>query len=273
VKRGAVAYAERVLVEGRGRPLILLHGTMGPRVWDNMLAGLYEHFQVFVPTLPGFKPEDGPVVYSDRLCVEFVEGLRIWAGVQTWCVAGLSLGGRVAIEYALAHRDRVSHLVVIDPLGMAQTTPFFALPVVRDLVRPLIEQAFAHSWSWTATLPREVVDRKGPAARWAVSVGESVVADPVVRANVVGMLLRALAPKPRWRRLLPSLTVPTLVLSGSDDPTTPVENAYRLTSLLPDSRLVVLDGYRHCGVLEYPEFFTRHIIDFVAGPWRKPAVQ
>lgn len=269
----ARALASRVSIEGRGHPLLLVHGAGGPRVWDYMLAELYEYFQVVVPTLPGFRHEDGRVGYSDRLYVEFLEDVRAYVGVERWCVAGISLGGRAAIDYTLTHRDRVTHLVVIDGAGLHDTTPLFCLPVIRDLVPPIINLAFAHPEVWTKTISREVVDRKGPAAGWAISFVQDIVADPVVRGNVARMIPRVLAPKREWSRLLPSLTTPSLVLWGSDDPTTPVSGAYRLVSLLPNSRLAVLEGYRHSGVLERPEFFSRQIIDFVFGPKRRPSVQ
>lgn len=265
--------AGRVAIEGRGEPLVLLHGAGGPRVWDYLLAELYEHFLVIVPTLPGFRSEDGRIDYADRLYVDFLEEVRVYAGVDRWSVAGLSLGARAAVDYALTYRDRVSHLVVIDGVGMSLTRPFFSLPVVRDLVGLLINLAFTRPEVWTKTLSREVIDTKGPAAAWAISFVQDIVADPAVRRNVARMLPRVLSPKREWPRLLPSFTTPTLVLWGSDDPTTPVDGAYRLASFLPNCRLSVLEGYRHSGILEHPGFFAREMIDFLTHPAVKARLQ
>ncbi len=266
-------FDRRVSIEGRGQPLLLVHGAGGPRVFDYMLAELYEHFQVVVPSLPGYRPEDGRVDYTDDLYVDFLEQVRVRYDYDSWAIAGTSLGGRVVLNYALEHRERVTHLIPMDATGLHPFPPPYALPLARNLAPYVIYLAFARPEVWTRNLSAEVTELKGPAAAWAVSFAHDILEDPVVRWNVARMLPRVMNPRRDWLSRLPALDVPSLVLWGSDDPSTPVACAYRLASLLPNCKLTILDGFRHSGMLERPDYFTREIIDFVFRPARKAVPQ
>ena len=60
-------------------------------------------------------------------------------------------------------------------------------------------------------------------------------------ANQLGMVFAKLNCKPRWRRRLPELRIPALVVHGRHDPFFPVGNAEALAREIPDARLLVLE--------------------------------
>jgi len=96
----------------------------------------------------------------------------------------------------------------------------------------------------------EIVDR-------VRSMIESTPPGTLVRA------LQGLADRPDSTDLLPTIDVPTLVLVGEEDATTPVSEAEFLQRTIPDARLVVLPGAGHLPNLEAPEAFNRALVHFL----------
>jgi pimeloyl-ACP methyl ester carboxylesterase len=99
--------------EGAGPALLLVHGTFASlHTWDGWTRALSDSFRVIRLDLPGFGLT-GPHPYNDystRATMYLVENLRQQLGVESWSVAGNSLGGRVALDYARyfpEHTDRV----------------------------------------------------------------------------------------------------------------------------------------------------------------------
>jgi|GEM_PF-6938235 len=112
-----------------------MYGAGGPSVWEPVAELPAGQAQVIVPTLPGFHPEDGVIDYSDKLYVDYLETIRHNLGIQQWAVAGLSLGGRAALNYALQHRGRVSHLIPVSSAGLHNLSNLFRVPGIREVSR------------------------------------------------------------------------------------------------------------------------------------------
>ena len=100
-------------VHGDGPPLLLIHGaTLDRRMWAPNMAALTERHRVVRCDLRGFgasPPPAGPYSHADDLR-ELLGALEI----ERAAVAGLSMGGGVALELALAHPDVVAALVLVD---------------------------------------------------------------------------------------------------------------------------------------------------------------
>jgi pimeloyl-ACP methyl ester carboxylesterase len=103
-----VAYDE----SGQGPPLLLLHAGIADRtMWDDVTPMLSERFRVVAPDLRGFGETplpDGPFVYAADAAA-LLEGL----GIERAHVVGVSLGGHVALDLALARPELVDHLVLV----------------------------------------------------------------------------------------------------------------------------------------------------------------
>jgi pimeloyl-ACP methyl ester carboxylesterase len=99
--------------EGEGPALLLVHGTFASlHTWDGWTQAFADSFRVVRLDLPGFGLT-GPHPYNDystRATMYLVESIRRELGIESWSVAGNSLGGRVALDYARhfpEHTDRV----------------------------------------------------------------------------------------------------------------------------------------------------------------------
>jgi pimeloyl-ACP methyl ester carboxylesterase len=250
-------------VAGDGPPVLLIHeGICDSRMWESQWRTFPQVHRTVRCDLRGFGQTPLPAEpYSNaRDVVELLDRLVLGAAA----LVGVSLGGRVALEVALARPDLVERLVLVG----------VGLP--------------GHAWSDTVRTYGE--DEDAAVARGDL---EAVVeanlrmwvdgpnrradeVDPRVRGFVGEMQRRALELQaPVWEvvqeeLLVPDvgtryveLRVPTLVLVGSEDVSDIHEIADRLTSGIPGARKVAIAGTAHVPSLERPEEFDRLVLAFL----------
>ena len=108
-------------VEGEGKPIVLIHGTGASlQTWDGWADSLVKNnYKVIRLDMPAFgltgprKDND----YSSKAYVDFLYRFLHQIGVDTFALAGNSLGGEIAWKYAVAHPADVSKLILVDPAG------------------------------------------------------------------------------------------------------------------------------------------------------------
>jgi pimeloyl-ACP methyl ester carboxylesterase len=103
---------------GSGPALVLAHRyACGVRSWDPELRGLTDHHRVIVYDARGHGLSEAPreaSAYSQQHMVDDLCALMDHLGLRTAAVGGLSMGGNVALNFAVAHPDRVSSLILAD---------------------------------------------------------------------------------------------------------------------------------------------------------------
>jgi pimeloyl-ACP methyl ester carboxylesterase len=138
-----------VLEGGDGPPAVLLHGPGGVAAeWMRVIPDLVRTNRVIAPDLPGHGASE---VRDGRL-----DAARVlaWLGelIESTCTAppalvGHLLGGAIAARFASGESDRLSALVLVNPLGLAgfRPPPTFAFALVRHMARPT-ERSFDRLW-------------------------------------------------------------------------------------------------------------------------------
>lgn len=249
-----IAYERR----GDGPAVVLLHGYVGDRrTWRRQLEELSDEFTVVAWDAPGHGGSSDPpesfslAGFADCLAA-FVDALALGRPH----VVGLSFGGGLALELYRRHPTVARTLVLAGAYaGWAGSLPADAvehrlqqalrlseLPPER-LVGELLPTLFSDS------VPRELVDEFG-----AVMAGFHPAG---LRANS-----RAFA-QADVRDVLPRITVPTLLLYGSEDVRAPVSVGRGLHEAIPGSRLVVMEGVGHVSPVEAAERFNAEVRKFL----------
>ncbi|MFF1280082.1 alpha/beta fold hydrolase [Streptomyces sp. NPDC058299] len=252
-----LAYEDKGPVTSSRVPLVLIHGHPFDRtMWQPQLAEFAAGRRVIAPDLRGYGASPvtpGPVPLSRH--AQDITALLDHLGVDTFALAGLSMGGQIVMECAGRLGDRVRGLVLADTFAAAET------PDGRRARYAMAGRLLAEGMRGYAD---EVLEKMvAPYAR------------PEVKAHVHRMMtatspqgaaaaLRGRAERPDYRSLLTRVSVPALVLVGADDTYTPVPDAEALHAALPDSVLHVIDGAAHLPNLERPEEFNRALAAFLA---------
>jgi pimeloyl-ACP methyl ester carboxylesterase len=201
--------------------------------------------------------------YGAEAQVDLLLGLLDHYDVQQAILVGNSAGGTVAMQFALAHPERVQALVLVDPAvfttgGVPQwVKPLLATPQMRHL-GPLIarqlmsrgDELIRRAWHDPASISAETLENYKKPTRvegWDEALWEITLAS---RPN--GLLER-----------LTELTLPVLVITGDDDQIVPTADSIRLAEELPNARLVVVSEAGHVPHEEKPGVFMEAINGFV----------
>ncbi|MCF2530992.1 alpha/beta fold hydrolase [Yinghuangia soli] len=241
---------------GQGPPLVLVHGAgVDGRMWQPQLDGLEGEFTVVAWDEPGAgRSSDLP---PDFTLADFAHCLAAVIEAQHLGpahVGGLSWGGTVALELYRHHPELVRTLILADTYaGWKGSLPpeevaarvegaQRMLAVPRDQFDPTFPGLFAG----------------GPPAGF-VPLLDAMAAE--VRPETLATELSLMAEADQ-RDLLPSVTVPTLLLWGELDVRSPLSVAYAFQDAIPHTELAVLPGVGHVSNLEAPDGFNHTLRTF-----------
>jgi pimeloyl-ACP methyl ester carboxylesterase len=247
-------------VKGRGMPVVLIHGGMlDCTMWDPQFDVLAERYRVVRYDASGHgRSATPPDAYFDH---QDLEGLMAHLGLERAILVGLSMGGRIAIDFALENPDKVAAVVAVGPgLGGFR----FDSEEARKGRPELIEAWGRGEWDRVVELfQRSWTD--GPHR-----TPEEV--DPVVREKVREMCRRSVEGSSEGRTMSPpaierleELQVPMLVVVGELDMPDIHEIAGLLTSADPNAAQVVIEGVAHMVNMERPEEFNRVVSEYLEG--------
>lgn len=240
------------LVAGSGTPLLLIHGYAGEaRKWRNNINLLSATYTVYAPDLPGFgnsQPLDG-TYYIPEL-VDFIESFVSGIGLERFFLVGHSLGGGIAVNYALKNTSRVIKLVLVDSLCLGKEIAWWARLLSRPAKAigvPVMAGVRFIKWvGHKARLPFEFVF---PLSQSGINLGSCIA---TFRQQTLVVADR-----------LSELFVPTLLVWGEADPLIPVKHAYRAAGIIPDCRLKVFEHTGHNIYLDYPAGFSLALSEFL----------
>jgi 3-oxoadipate enol-lactonase len=245
---------------GSGPPVVFLHGIGGNRTnWHRQLRTLGGQATAIAYDARGYGDSDD---YPGELRMDdFRDDLdRVLDayGAQAAHVVGLSMGGVVALDYALHRPTRVRSLVLADTgLGPAHDFPpdelerFLALrraPLLAGATPAQIAPAVARSLVSADAVPGALAELERSLAQ-------------LHRDSY----LKTLDAVTRYKGLcdLHRIRVPTLVLVGADDRVTPPARVQAFAARIAGARYAEIPGAGHLSNLEQPERFDARLLEFL----------
>jgi pimeloyl-ACP methyl ester carboxylesterase len=233
---------------GEGTPLMLLHGLFGAL---SNFEGITSHFSkthnVVIPILPIYEL---PILQvSVAGLVDFVGKFVEYKGYEKVHVLGNSLGGHVAILFAMAHPERIKSITLTGSSGLYESAFGTAFPKRGDY--EYIKNKTADTFYDPAVATKELVDEvfgivndRGKAIR-VVATAKSAV-----RHNLGDKLYK--------------IQAPTLLIWGKQDIVTPPFVGEKFKELIAGSRLYMLDECGHAPMMEKPKEFNELLEKFLS---------
>ncbi|MEU0383783.1 alpha/beta fold hydrolase [Streptomyces chartreusis] len=238
-------------------PLVLVHGHPFDRtMWAPQLGTFSAARRVIAPDLRGYGASPvTPALTDFSQFARDIEALLDELGVESFVLAGLSMGGQIAMDCYRSFPDRVRGLVLADTFPAAETPEGVR---TRDAMADRLLREGMRGYA------DEVLERM--VAPYAPAEVKAHVHRMMTATSPEGAAaaLRARARRPDYAALLTRVDVPALVVVGSDDTYTPVSDARAMHAALPDATLRVIEGTAHMPNLERPEEFDRALGEFLA---------
>jgi len=240
--------------------IVLIHGTASSlHTWDAWAEELKGEFRVIRMDLPGFglTGPDHLARYEISDDIRFLHAFLNNLDTQSIHLAGSSLGGRIAWQYAIEHPERIKSLTLIDALGYPQDSwppaiqlaqwPVFDAIMTRFSPRFMYKQGLSDVYHQPQQITETLVDRYFELSRYP--------------GNLSAFPQRVKARLDQDAHLISKVSTPTLILWGEKDKYFPVKNAHRFAQDIPSS---IVHTYPNVGHLPMEEAPQKSLSDFKA---------
>lgn len=246
---------------GSGEPLMLFHGFGANK--DNftrIARHLAPHYRVILPDHVGFGESSHPADadYSPPAQAERLHALAGALGISRVHLGGSSMGGHIAMSYAVAHPGDVASLWLLDPGGVWSAPPSeLASGMADGGENPLMARSpedfvkvYEFAMSDPPWIPRAMLD---------------VMAQERIRNYELEKKIFEQIRADRVEDSIRGLKTPSLIVWGREDRAIHVDTAEVLHGLLPNSEVVILEGIGHLPMLEAPQRSAEDYLRFRSG--------
>ena len=249
------------LDQGSGEPVVFLHGSgSGASGHSNFKFNypfLAENgFRSIVPDLIGYGYSDKPddVEYHIDFFVECVKQTLDVIGVDSVHLIGNSLGGAIAIRFALAYPDQVKSLNLMAPGGIEDQPSYFAMPgmaIMKEVFtggpnKDALEQFIRRG----LVFDDKHVDEQLVNERWGIFQQQNM---QVINTMVV----------PNMEDQLGELNCPIIAFWGANENMMPETGIAKLTKKCSNIRLTIVSECGHWVMVEHKDLFNRMTLDFL----------
>lgn len=244
-----------------GIPVVFLHaGVCDHRMWSGQLEAVADAgYRALAYTRRGYGEADSPDEPFSHL--DDLEAALAHFGIHAAVLVGCSMGGGLAIDFALRHPGRTAGLLLV---GTAITGGDYHLSdtdrqmdaVLEDAAERGMEfqnKADAHAW---LDGPRSPGGRVGGTVR-------ELFFDMNAKALAKGPLLTQETKRPSARDRIGEIAAPTLLVAGDLDFNYILTRHEGLSDDLPNAFAVILEGTAHLPNLERPDLFNPLLLEFL----------
>lgn len=263
IQQGQIEYLEG----GEGEVLILLHGFGADKdAWNRMAKHLTPHFHVIAIDLPGFGNsfKDRHLNYDVQMQVKWLKETVAHLNLSQFHLAGNSMGGYIAANYAALNPGKISSLWLINTLGVATAPDSKMFKDITQKKRPAVlansklqyKQLISNVFHNAPYMPDFFIEALARNAVDNFSMNKQIFDDihhtSDHQVNFSSPLENALAGFER----------PLLITWGEKDKIVHPDGANILHKIVPTSKVKIIDQVGHVPMIEVPKLTARQFIDF-----------
>lgn len=241
----------RYLEAGQGQPVILLHGLGAVKeVWMANLGPLSAKYHVYALDQVGFGHSDKPLLdYKVATFSDFLFGFMHAQNLNKATLVGNSLGGWIAVDFALHHPEMVDKLVLVDAAGLpwAKMVAVNLNPSSVEETRVLLESLFYDKKMVTDDFVTQVFTNH-------VHNNDSYT----IHQTFAGFMQNQFIDSK-----LASIHAPTLIIWGHDDELIPASEGEKFRAGIAGAKLVVFDQCGHVPQIEKAADFNKALLNFL----------
>jgi len=252
-------------VQGKGEPLVLIMGYSGDQTgWMFQTGAFKKYYRVITFDNRGVGKTDKPTgAYSTKMMADDTVGLMDHLGIKKAHILGISMGGMIAQAVAIGYPQRIDRLVLgctfagrSGPSGLSPEYPKAlgfdenytdddarSMPILK-LVDNLYSLAFNRLLFRIMFVPIAKIQ-----ARFNGNTGLRGQLEAVLAHNTLDNL--------------PAVKVPTLVICGTKDRVIKPGSSEVIAKLIPNAKLVQIDGGSHVFNIEMSGRFNREVLSFL----------
>lgn len=256
-------YRIHYLDQGTGPVVVFLHGSGSGASGHSNFQGNYPYlveqgYRVIVPDNIGYGYSDKPddIEYPLDLFVECIKQTLDHIGVDKYTLIGNSLGGAIAIKFALDYPENVEKLVLMAPGGVENQPDYFLMPgmaLMREVFtspEPITPARMKDFFLKAFVVDPTCVEDALVQQRWALMQLQN---PQVVKAMKV----------PNLTDRLGELKMPSLGFWGMNENMMPETGIMKLAKGIPHMRMVLVQQCGHWVMIEHKDMFNRLTLDFL----------
>lgn len=249
---------------GDGMPVLLVHGfPLDHTMWDRQIEALARNYRVIAPDLRGFgrSSAGGEMTTMEQFADDLAAILDALNVEVPVVLCGLSMGGYIAFQFWRRHSARLRALALCDTRAIADTAEGAAARLT------MAERVLRDGPGFVADmmLPKLfTVESRTPERDYLESTRRVILStDP----RGIAAAARGMAQRPDFTGRLGHISVPTLVLVGSEDALSAPEEMRAIAAAIPGSRFIEIAGAGHMSPLEKPDEVTEALAEFLNAVW------
>ncbi len=234
--------------EGKGEVLLLLHGLFGALSnWESVVEEFQKNYRVVIPMMPIY--ESGLDQANLDGLLNFVSRFTTHHSLKDLTLVGNSLGGHVALMYALRNPQNLKKMVLTGSSGLFENAMGGSYPKRGnyEFVKEKVAYTFYDPKVATETLVNEVFETTKSLNKCMRMISFAKSA----QRNNLGKELH-------------KIQTPTLLIWGLNDTITPPLVAHEFEHYLPSANLKFIDKCGHAPMMEHPKVFNQYLYEFLA---------
>jgi 4,5:9,10-diseco-3-hydroxy-5,9,17-trioxoandrosta-1(10),2-diene-4-oate hydrolase len=251
------------LDKGKGPVLVWLHGSGSGACGHSNFKGNYPYFadngyrNIVIDHLGyGYSDKPDNIEYPIELFVECVKQTLDQIGLSHYSLVGNSLGGAIALRFAVDHPQNVEKLVLMAPGGIEEQMDYFKMPAMATMkevfmsAEPVTEARLKYFLESAMVVDKKFITNELAHERFELMKLQN---PQVIKTMKV----------PNMADRLPEITCPALGFWGLNEQLMPESGILKLAKGMPNMRMILVPKAGHWVMVEHRDLFNRMTLDFL----------